>query len=459
MSNANFNVFCGVTDKYSPEVQAMLAAMYSRNYCSIMDRLPQDQEQEIQIKEKLFKYYNGYGHKSVGQLGSTTIYIEDVSVLAAKAIEDTKLFNGQEPSTRYIDFSTQPMHCADTENNDFILKWQEEFRALYLKALIIVTVKMKELYPFSPGVRDITPEQTSKSKAIWENTIKARVFDVCRGLLPAGIKTNVAFIGTFDNINDHFGSLLYHPSQEMRSIARKVLMQMNEKYPYACEGPEKLHDQMYSNCADNFSLYYQEVFSNRQDNCGVKEFKCNSFENPALNISPYREKFNKFNRSVSSNYQFRFTSVLDYGSYRDIHRHRNGTITMPVLTTNIGFNSFYIDNLLDENLIQEVLTTLNKFEQELYLESDLSSVDLQYCIPMGYNVAFNYTCDLNQLLYMIELRTSKTVHQTLRKLMIEWLNLLRSDNRFSNIHIHADTSDDNFTLKRGTQTFSGGYIK
>ena len=55
------------------------------------------------------QFYVGYGHKSIGDCGSITIFIEGCSMLAAKAIQDTKLYNGQEASTRYIDFSQQAM--------------------------------------------------------------------------------------------------------------------------------------------------------------------------------------------------------------------------------------------------------------------------------------------------------------------------------------------------------------
>lgn len=43
--------------------------------------------------EKFMKsYYVGYGHKSIGDCGTTTIFVENVSMLAAKAIQDTQLY-------------------------------------------------------------------------------------------------------------------------------------------------------------------------------------------------------------------------------------------------------------------------------------------------------------------------------------------------------------------------------
>jgi thymidylate synthase ThyX len=48
-------------------------------------------------------FYVGYGHASIADCGSTTIFIEGISILADKAIQDWQLYSGQETSTRYID--------------------------------------------------------------------------------------------------------------------------------------------------------------------------------------------------------------------------------------------------------------------------------------------------------------------------------------------------------------------
>ncbi|MBP7885124.1 hypothetical protein KAZ93_03095 [Patescibacteria group bacterium] len=66
-------------------------------------------------------------------------------MLGAKAIQDSKLYNGQEASTRYVDFSQQPMinPLGTTEGND-ILESQREF---YLSLLDPLKTYITELYP------------------------------------------------------------------------------------------------------------------------------------------------------------------------------------------------------------------------------------------------------------------------------------------------------------------------
>lgn len=91
-------IYLGLTDKLPPELKAMTMARYSRDVGSVTDRLPTTEQIEDSTKaaENMQKYYIGYGHKSVGQLAGTDIFFEGVSQIAAKAIENHPLYNGQE---------------------------------------------------------------------------------------------------------------------------------------------------------------------------------------------------------------------------------------------------------------------------------------------------------------------------------------------------------------------------
>ena len=112
------------------EAEAMLQALHSRSTGGLMKHL------EI-LAEKgpenfMQNFYVGYGHKSIGDCGTTTIFIEGVSMLAAKAIQDNPLYSGQEASTRYIDFSEQPfIDPTQTKKGKGV---QEEQRQFYLRA-------------------------------------------------------------------------------------------------------------------------------------------------------------------------------------------------------------------------------------------------------------------------------------------------------------------------------------
>jgi len=434
------NIQLGITDHLDPEVQAMLMAMYSRSYAPIASRIPSNAESTQDHKEKLGKYYRDWGHKSVGQLGSTTIWFEGVSQLAAKAIENHKLFNGQESSTRYIDFSTQPFVVPAGISVD----WSEKFRNFYISTMPKVISHLENKFPFNEqqSIGYESEASIAKARIVWTNTIKARAFDIMRGFLPAGATTNVAFVGTFDTINDHFGEMLMHPLTEMQEIATEALTQLAAKYQYAAINIDKLKARNSYLSKDHF---YQRSFGMPGVLDQVTGMVYSNLEEIFKSRLPY-QKLPKLG------FKFNYTDLIDFGSYRDLHRHRNGDINMPILNPAHGFNSYYLTSLPPE-IHQEAFDLLDEFETWYDLTvNDVDWLQLQYMVPMGYNVKFEYFCDLNQLLYILELRSQKTVHQTLREVVLRWYKELKG--MHPSINIGVDQSVDNFTLKRGMQTVS-----
>src|SRR6185369_12087365 len=89
-----------------PESEAMLQALHSRSIGGLRGHL---EVLERRGADNFMKnFYVGYGHKSIGDCGTVSLFIEGVSMLVAKAIQDWPLYSGQEASTRYIDFQIQP---------------------------------------------------------------------------------------------------------------------------------------------------------------------------------------------------------------------------------------------------------------------------------------------------------------------------------------------------------------
>lgn len=446
------NVYLGITDHLEPTVRAMLMAQYSRSNKSIKDRLNENKSEDL--KKSLSKYYTDYGHKSVGQLGSTTIYIENVSMIAAKVIENNKLFNGQEVSSRYIDFSNVSFYSTCNE----ITIFQEHFRNIYVNCLNNTIKFLKEKYPFNQQKHN-EKFKLEKNESIYENTIKARAFDICRGLIPAGAKTSLCYYGTFDNINDHFGELIFHPLDEVKEIALNVLNQLSIKYPEAAIPLEKIKRNNSYLTNEHFYSYYDpsEVYT-QKNNFAKLELISGGVDLKKLKyFLETREIYNKIPDSISNNINMDCYGFIDYGSYRDIHRHRNGSITFPILTNQFGFNKYYLDEL-DDYSRKYVMDNLLDFDNEIR-KSSLTNLELQYVMPLGYVVPFNYKCNLNQFLYISTLRSSKTVHQTLRRLIHDWNCFDLVDfpimNDINNlISKHVDFTVDNFTLKRGQQTFN-----
>src|SRR6476661_448684 len=87
----------------APETQAYALARYSRSAASLRESVGWISNQKA--ADFLETFYFAYGHKSIADMAHITLALENISVLAAVLIEDEPLWDGQERSTRYQDFT------------------------------------------------------------------------------------------------------------------------------------------------------------------------------------------------------------------------------------------------------------------------------------------------------------------------------------------------------------------
>jgi hypothetical protein len=115
--------------------------------------------------------------------------------------------------------------------------------------------------------------------------------------------------------------------------------------------------------------------------------------------------------------------LLDFASYRDLQRHRALTQRMPLLTFEHGFHPWYLRELPADILpnVHEKLASL----RERSLALGLTPEELQYLIPMGYQVTCSITGHLPAWVYMLELRSTQFVHPTLQFVARELGAILR----------------------------------
>jgi hypothetical protein len=143
----------------------------------------------------------------------------------------------------------------------------------------------------------------------------------------------------------------------------------------------------------------------------------------------------------------RIDALLDYGSYRDLQRNRNGVNRSPLLTTKYGFEQWYLNALPEEtrkraeSLISEQVSAIEALSA--------SEFEKQYCVALGFRVPWRYTCGLSAAIYLAELRSGKTVHPTARNIALKLTESLK--NAFPDLVLHSDTDKDDWDIKRGTQ--------
>lgn len=420
-----------VIDDQHPEDNAMMQALYSRSPKSVTEHL--EKVKTVGSGQFMDQYYVGYNHASIGDCGSTTVYVEYVSMLMAKAIQDTPLYSGQEASTRYIDFSKQPVlnPLGTEEGKNTQALWMDFYKAA--------------LEPVADHVRATYPQGKDEGDKAYNKAVKARTFDILRGFLPAGATTFVSWHTNLRQAAEHLMELRHYPVSEVRGTARVLLEQLQKKYKHSFN--QKLYDEAeaYRELTSKSKLYDPTKYSSREilmtttlsDNepwWALPEIK----QRPAFSRLPHR-----FDSLGQVTYEF----LLDFGSFRDLQRHRNGVCEMPLLTTRWGFNEWYLDQL--PSTVRGVAEELIEKQSQRIKGMDAPDPEKQHYVAMGFNMPCKVTRGLPGTLYLIELRTTPMVHPTMRAVAAGMAKTLRS--RFPQLTIHDDKSVDSWDVRRGTQ--------
>tara|TARA_B100000745_G_scaffold300606_1_gene255904 strand:- start:5219 stop:6583 length:1365 start_codon:yes stop_codon:yes gene_type:complete len=416
-----------------PEAQAMLAALHSRHPGGIKAHL--EQLGKRGAKKFMEETYVGYGHKSVGDNGSITIFIEGVSMLVAKAIQDWPLYNGQEVSTRYVDWGEQifinPMSDAGSRN---VL---DNMRSFYVEGLPALCANLEERFPRKKNGDALYVRKYQKA-------IRARAFDILRGFLPAGASTNLAWHTNIRQATDKLEWLRHHPLAEVRATASTIHIALREAFPSSfvnekvyvksetCRRNYMLHDYLYHNPSTT-------TFQMRRTTVDILAIPRNLLEDRPIKTE-FPEKLRHYGTMT-------FEFPLDFGSYRDLQRHRSAIQEMPLLTTEIGFEDWYLSEL-PEDLREKAEKLLFSLEKRLG-SWGLTREMQQYYIPMGYLCSNCITADLPSLVYIAELRATRFVHPTLRKVAGMFADTMLDHFGEYGLVLHLDNEPDRFDVRRG----------
>jgi thymidylate synthase ThyX len=420
-----------VIDDQNPEDIAMMQALYSRSAASVTEHLAK--VKAIGSGKFMESFYVGYGHESIGDCGSTTIFIEGVSMLADKAIQDWPLYSGQETSTRYIDMSKQALEdpVGTPESKAILDRWM----AFYLDKQEAVGAHIKSLYPRKP----------EEDEKVYEKAVKARTFDTLRGFLPAGVTTQLAWHTNLRQAARKLALLRHHPDAAVRTLGERIWGELKNRYPNSFS--HKLYEAQETYRAAMAANYTYFDPATCPDKVTL------TTDITPADIETYKEAFET--RPAKSELPIflmdlglaTFEFLMDFGSFRDIQRHRNGVCRMPLLSTRFGFDTWYLSQLPDD-LRKEAETFIEEQTQAIEAISQ-DPIVRQYYVAMGFRVPCRVSYGLPAALYTIELRSGKTVHPSLRIIAQDMARALQV--RLPNLKMHIDFSSDDWDVRRGKQ--------
>lgn len=476
---------------------ATLQALYSRSNASVDEHL---EKVRAEGSDKFMEtYYLNYGHKSIGDCGTTAVFIEGLSMPAAKAIQDSPLYNGQECSTRYISYD-------NVGYVDLAPELPDEVHALYERAKGLSATLYRIVYDsVTRHMLHILGKQGYQTdNKVLRNAIHAKACDYARGYLLLGSKTQVSWTTTLRQFGDRLNVLEVHPLYEVRRIARSLRAELHSRYPssFKAEGYANTlaFNKEWAGCSN-----YMQGFDGAGVGVGTLDYTLGTIQYGTL-FSYWTQGDNRLgnrlgSKRVVSNIlskmgdrpphvelpaflnglgRVRCEFLVDYGSFRDLQRHRSATVRHTYPSGELNLNAFYtypkrwmepVEHT-DYTVGAEYEKAMSEFHR---LYSELVCVlppelgtEAQYLYPMGQQISMTMEMGLASAVYIAELRSGKAVHPTARccaqGLAFALLAEFRTfrDPRGSYLHLNVDPNEfvqpsgydhDEIFVARGLQTF------
>lgn len=432
------------TYSLNAEAQAMMSAVCSRSKEGPQHNLAMVKEKGADAFMK--KYYCGYGHGSIGKCGSSKLFLSGVSMIAINHLQNLNpLYAGQESSTRYITFGDQNIVTPEPilrdpeakETFDAVISFlMAEYRKACEKVLAHLQVTLER------------PTDVSDDK--WLRTLKARTFDICRSLLPAGCKTVGVWDGTLEEFKDHINILHNHENEEVVAMAKELGSKIKEAYPNSFADGFPVTNSWLQKASrmlpdTGWSMESDPVMS-------TDAFDAFGFEAATRDYAFWEmARYDRMPDFVGKFGNVNFSYSTDFGSYRDLNRHRKG-VTQRSLMAPGSFHSWYQEALEAAGVdITEIINAIYGHCEELK-KADIPGWAIEYVLPMGSIVEVETSYPIDNALYVTHLRSGKTVHPTARQVAIGMAKELKTLCNFP-VYANLDVEDD-LDVKRADQTIT-----
>lgn len=439
------------------EVIAVLFAYYSRSRDDLrtnLARLVADDDVDVGAeaagspvrmasdKARAFheKWVVGYGHASVAEHAVVHLAIENVSILASKAIEDARLASYTEKSTRYVVFDTksfvdlpelpEPLRRLHVENGERLFR-------TYLDLL----PKVDE------AVRARVPRQEGQTERGWAAAVRATTCDLLRGLLPASTRTNLGLTANARSLEGCITKLLSSPLAEVRGVGEAMLREGSAVSPTLLKyaGANAWRRALPGVVASHAGSLPLRAGGAASSGVRLLRWDRDALSRVALALAVEQggpidavasldalaatgddallalvratlEKRGKFDGAPRAFEATGYTVEVtcDYGAYRDMQRHRMLTPANERLGCALGAE---VPPELEEMGVaapfREALDRAAEAWETIAREHPLEA---QYAVPLAYRVRTLWTLSLRELFHVVELRSARQGHPSYRRI-------------------------------------------
>ncbi len=414
-------------------------------------------ENQLVAIKKAQNFYDrildGYGDDSIGELGGAHLGMENISIIAAKAIEDSRIGGSPlEKSTRYI-FFDQKVNGEFQYYKEPILM-TSAYRDIYTNTCnMLFETYGKLIPPLTSIMEEKFPKEHHISKAAYTAALRAKVLDCLRGLLPASSLTNIGLFGNGRFYESLIQKLNCHNLAELQEIGKDSYQELSKVIPSFIRrtDPTSKYQQAYAQFTEQMKgelkllsdSYSQELKGTISPGINLINYDPDSvakvaggllFENSQSNLSDLQQlcrtlpeedisrildaaclsrenRRHKSPRALELSF-FTFEIVADFGIYRDLHRHRMLTQERQLITCNYGY--FIPNEILGTDMEKEYIAAMDNAKKTYDAIAAELPEEAQYVVPMAYNMHWYFHVNLRSLQWLCELRSSPAGHPNYR---------------------------------------------
>ena len=433
-----------------------------------------------------------YGHNSLKDSAYDRVAVDRVSIRGAKILEESHLIAYQEKSTRYQDFSNLGYVLPSLFTKDIQAErdcnfgewmgvkftevdYAREADELHKKSLAVYEEILEAAQAYF--LKQLNPGDF-KSPTAMHNTARAKAFDTARYALLTCTPTALGFTAPTRETERKLSEWLAHPNTEIADQAaeiHKAVAIVNDGLLTHVQANKFYHQHVSVELASkalqgiqhtglswrsaipeaadtgtvdlSYPGDYAETFLQQLAAAVLKKSEGSNlpldviiehlFEvtDPSGTLSAQiianrlreRRRFDELPDEFAIG-EFRAEIELDYGAFRDLQRHRNGTLICSDLDCSYGFA---VPELLTHPEFAALHTTYCNYMDEVATfhakVRAFNPIAAEYWFALGHKVQFSYFCNFKQLIYICELRSQPAGHYSYRKIAQELYTLLRKN--------------------------------
>jgi thymidylate synthase ThyX len=410
---------------------------------------------EARASELFSRVLAEYGDDSVAQLAAVHIACEQVSQPLAKAIEWGRLMSYLEQSTRYIPYT-------DRRDGKFRYYVDPEVEASPLGAPYreamdgLFATYSSLLEPLQAHLEGSVPP--AEDAGARRRAIRALSLDVARGLLPAGTVSNLGVFGSAQGFEQMVLRLRAHPLPEARQYAELIATELHRVIPdfvTRLDRPDRggawadyLRDSSEGAARVAAGLTAGMRPAGREPEVRLIEWEADGEERvltAALHphtglpweavadavrsmapeqraaafadlVGARRNRRHRPGRGLEHT-AYTFEVCSDYGSFRDLQRHRMLTIHWQPLGVSLGYE--VPEQVSAAGLGRQWRAAAGAAEAVHGRMQEQFPQQAAYLVTLAHRVRYVIKLNAREAMHMLELRTSPQGHPAYRRICRE----------------------------------------